>query len=238
MGIKDIVRAGINATGFTFRRYPTGLDQCLARQFMLKHLGISLVLDIGGNIGQFALELRHNGYTGRIVTFEPVAAHVKKLEEVSANDAKWDIRHLAIGDEDGSTTIHVADTMSSILKKSADGDDTVSFNSNSQETVPVARLDTLWPELVPAQERVFLKMDVQGFELHVLRGAVASLARVAGVESEMSLTAIYEGQASYDDIYGFLKTSGFSMRQVWSHGVNEKTGRMADCDGIFERTAT
>lgn len=53
-------------------------------------------------------------------------------------------------------------------------------------------------------ERFYLKMDVQGFEDRVLRGASNTLERVVAIETEISLTPLYEEQASWYELVGGL----------------------------------
>ncbi len=64
------------------------------------------------------------------------------------------------------------------------------------ETVRTLRLDAIAGELLAADLRVWLKLDVQGHEARVLRGAAATLARVDAVELELPVSPQYEGHGS------------------------------------------
>ena len=61
---------------------------------------------------------------------------------------------------------------------------------------------------------MFLKLDVQGYERLVLAGGKASLPRVHGLQLEMSLVPLYQGEASYTDLLGEMTALGF---QLMSH---------------------
>ena len=74
----------------------------------LRQRGVSVVLDVGANEGQFARELRDWGYRGRIVSFEPIPAVAATLREQAAHDPAWEVRECALGREAGTATLHVS----------------------------------------------------------------------------------------------------------------------------------
>ena len=81
---------------------------------------ISLVLDVGANTGQFATELRKQGYSGRIVSFEPVRDVFSVLSDNSEHDAKWSVVNVGLGKISGDSIINVSKQteFSSILRQS------------------------------------------------------------------------------------------------------------------------
>lgn len=97
--------------------------------------------------------------------------------------------------------------------------------------------------LVPAdrnqrQGRVdFIKIDVQGYELEVLKGADRLLCEsVAAVYSEAQMVPLYEGAALYSDIDQFLRRRGFEMyriQEIFSNGPEERT---TCCDALWVRS--
>jgi FkbM family methyltransferase len=231
----DRVRTWVNKLGMDVYRYPMPGDPRHVRQRTLRHLGVDLVLDVGANVGDYAADLRYAGYAGRVVSFEPVAAMYRTLASRAAGDPNWACRKLALGDVDGFAEINVADKMSSFLPKAGDNP-AFPIDVAGTERVPVARLDTIRRELFAVGERVWLKMDVQGFEQNVLRGADAALGEVVAVELEMSLHPLYEGQADYRQVSDGLAARGFELWSLHPAG-REPTGRLIEMDGTFVRTA-
>ena len=72
---------------FDVVKYPTPeLDR---RIKFLKNNAVTLVLDVGANIGQYGSELRSIGYEGQIISFEPTSDAYTKLAALSKKDKKW-----------------------------------------------------------------------------------------------------------------------------------------------------
>lgn len=75
--------------------------------------------------------------------------------------------------------------------------------------VPVRRLDSV-PELrAAAAQRCLLKIDAQGYEDRILRGAGDVMDSLSLLYLESSLVPIYEGELLIEDMIAFLRTRGF-----------------------------
>ena len=87
----------------------TGLQHPLGQRMrLLRHYGVTVVLDVGANEGQYGRELRLAGYKGRIVSFEPMAAPFAKLATAARSDPGWDVVQLALGEANAETEINVS----------------------------------------------------------------------------------------------------------------------------------
>src|SRR5438105_8161614 len=161
-------RLGIDVVRYAPRNYPH-----LRRPIVLDAEGIDVVRDVGANDGSWARELRAGGYSGRIVSFEPLAQSFAALDRT----ADWEVHRLALGDRSGRTRLHVAaNRQSSSLLPMADRHVRAAPESAvvGTEEVEVARLDDLG--VVQSGDRVYLKLDVQGAELDMHGGAAQTLA--------------------------------------------------------------
>ena len=69
---------------------------------------INLVLDVGANMGRFGQSLRHKGYTGRIISFEPVKEAFRELENAARGDNLWTTSNLALGSSSAVMAINVS----------------------------------------------------------------------------------------------------------------------------------
>ncbi|MGE0666451.1 MAG: FkbM family methyltransferase [Sphingomonadales bacterium] len=173
-------------------------------------LGINCVLDVGANNGGFATELRNIGYSGRIVSFEPIAEEFDALTRSFAGDPNWRGVPLALGSREEMATLHVppaATGMSSFL------DQTLPSPNMSSRPVQIVRLDSLYPSLVAdmASPRVLLKMDTQGYDLEVFRGAGDCIDGIAALQSELSSQPLYHGMPHYLEALQVYETAGFEL---------------------------
>jgi FkbM family methyltransferase len=242
--VADAVQRGLRRAGYELHQYVPGpvlYDEDIRRVKLLRSQGIGTVLDVGANAGQYAQRLRAAGYPGRIVSFEPLSEAFAALERAAAEDARWDVRRLALSDTDGEAEIHVAGNSwsSSLLdmgeRHLASAPESAYVGS---ERIATARLDTIWDDVLGGDERPFLKLDVQGFEMHVLRGAGTRLDRVAGVQAELALVHLYEGDALWREVVDHLETQGFELAGLEPGFEDPDSGRMLQADGIFVRRAS
>ena len=207
---------------------------------LIRQERINLVLDVGANDGGFAGELRAWGYSGRIISFEPLREAHSRLKKRAEPDPRWIIAdRTALGAAPGTVEIHVSgtSTSSSILGMLPLLSET-SPQSNyvGTEKVEVHPLDHLSP--LNSTDRALLKIDVQGYETQVLAGALQVLKGCRAVISEMSLVPLYEGQTLASDIWDLLRTQGFLLWSLEPGFRNPSTGQVLQFDGIFVRNGS
>lgn len=175
--VKETVRTQLRRRGIEVGNYRHTI--AARRQKMLSAYGIRTLVDVGANVGQYALEARRGGYGGDIVSVEPLGAAFQQLEATAAGDAAWAVRRTAVGGAKGTLTMHVSERsiFSSPLRIL---DEAVSASRGARpvatEEAPMTTLDELCTDL---RGPLCVKIDVQGFEGHVLDGAPATLATVA-----------------------------------------------------------
>jgi FkbM family methyltransferase len=205
----------------------------------MSHFGIDLVLDVGANEGQFVLALRDGGFKGRVVSFEPLSAVHAVLCRNAARDGDWQVHpRCAIGDHDGEIKINVAGNAvsSSILPMLAQHADSAPASRYvGSESTPIHRLDAVAMPYLRDAANVFLKIDTQGFEAPVLRGAVETLQRCRAVQLEMSLAPLYQGQELWTYFLREFEAKGFDLWTVLPGFVDPSTGRTLQMDAVFVR---
>jgi FkbM family methyltransferase len=208
------------------------------RQDLIRRHAIEVVLDVGANDGPFASSLRDGGYRGRIVSLEPQSAAFERLAARAQGDAAWEVRRVAAGAEDGEATLNLAgNSSSSSLLEMAEQHVRSAPESAyvGTEVVPVVRLDAIRDDLVVPEDRVYLKVDVQGLELDVLRGAEGLLAQCAVVDVELSLARVYEGGTLFPELLEWLAARGFAPAWLEPVFIDPASGRLLQVDGLFVR---
>lgn len=198
---------------------------------------IDTVLDIGANEGQYAALVRAAGFSGRIVSLEPLPDAFDRLQRRARPDRQWVGDRRAVGAEPGRTTIRVsANSFSSSVLPLTAAHLHVAPESRVVESIEVdvttvlalAEAHTLVPE------RTLLKVDTQGFESAVLDGAGEWLDHVAAVQLEVSHVELYAGQALEPELTARLAGHGLVP---WTNdpGISAADGRLLQSDVLFVR---
>jgi FkbM family methyltransferase len=238
LSLKEWIRGAAKSGGYEILGRRSSYAGARSLNALIQHEGISHVLDVGANEGQFVTELRDGGYGGLVTSFEPLPKPHAVLLALAAKDPLWNIaKRTAIGAQDSTITIHVAgNSVSSSVLPMHDNHVKAAPESRyvGTEIVPLHRIDTLI-EHKPV-DRLLLKIDVQGYEVSVLEGATALLPSCRAVKLEMSLVPLYDGQPDALELWQKLAGLGF---QPWSFEPGYRdpaTQRMLQMDGIFVRT--
>jgi FkbM family methyltransferase len=201
---------------------------------------IGLLLDVGANVGQFASEARYQGYSGRIVSFEPLSKAHRELNAKASKDQAWIIHErCALGSAPGEAEINVSRNFQSSSLRSMlaacqkAAPDAVYF---AKERIQVITLDSIFKTYRRDGENVYLKIDTQGYEKEVLDGAKESIKHIKAIQLELSVVPLYESQSLYEYFFQFLREQGFELWALMPDFFSDpKTGRLLQFDGIFTR---
>lgn len=206
---------------------------------LLQHYRVNCVFDVGANVGQYGRSLRNLGYTGRIVSFEPVAATAAKLRQKAERDPDWHVYHCALGREERVDTMNVVQgTMSSILGPSEFGSRRYKrFRNTAAEDIHVRRLDALLDEALKGIDdpRPYLKLDTQGYDLEAFAGAGERSADFVGLQSEVALMQIYQGMPRMHEAIAAYEADGFEITGMFPVTREEATGRVLEFDCVMVR---
>jgi len=201
---------------------------------------VNVVLDIGANSGQYSAGLRKAGFAGRIISFEPLSQPFSALQSRAAKDDLWECRQGALGDTDGTISINVAGNSgesSSVLPMLQRHQDAYPpANYVDTEVVPIRRLDSIAGEMIGPTDKAFLKIDVQGFEKHVLAGAESTVKdSCEGFQLELSFVPLYDGAMLIPEALELLYSMGFRLTGMLPCFTDPRNGQMLQADGIFLR---
>ena len=236
---KALLKKLTKQMGYVITAYDSMRDPLVIRKSLFETLDIGVVLDVGANVGQYARHLRESGYQGRIVSFEPLTSAYKSLAEAATLDSKWTACHCALGSENGTSEIFVSSNSWSSSMLDILPDHTRAAPDSkyvNKEVISIKALDSLFDEYVSAGEKVFLKIDTQGYTKQVLSGANNSIGKISGVFVEMSLVPLYAGEPLIGEVITMMYTKGFSLLAIEPEFVDKTSGRLLQVNGLFART--
>lgn len=212
-----------------------GVAPAVEHRNVLRALRVDGIIDVGANRGQFSLACRFAQPGVPVVAFEPIPAEAATFQRVHGNRLEVKLIESALGETKGMATLH--------LSKSADSSSLLPIGKKQTElfensvevgtiTVPVHRLDD-FAECWVGRSRQLLKLDVQGYELNVLRGAPETLKSCAYVYAECSEVALYDGQALRAEVEAFLAQRGFKLQGLYNEQMDQ--GQLIQADYLFSR---
>lgn len=197
------------------------------------HFGINAIVDVGANSGQFGIDMRRGGYRQNIFSFEPVTETFQTLAKTVRRDLSWNAINLALGSSKGFSKINIS-------KNSGLSSSILSMNSLhlenfpesefvSTELVQVSTVDDQIRILGIRPETSMLKMDVQGYEYEVLKGAINNLEKFKFCYLELSISPLYNGEATLLSVLNFLSSHGQVVLSIY-RGVSGKNGHLLQVD--------
>ncbi len=209
--------------------------------FHAKRLGVTRLLDVGSNSGQFATTIRRLGFDGIIYSVEPQRAAHEELRKNAASDARWiPLSRQAAGRQQGSLDLNVSQNSwsSSFL----------SVHDNHLRAAPAARAVTRERVLVtktadllrePLMSKIdALKIDVQGYELEVLEGLRSGMDGIRLLLLEMSSVECYVGAPDLVALDRFLVEELGFVRVSLEPSFYDGFGIAQQFDGIYTRPSS
>ena len=196
--------------------------------------GISVIYDIGANVGTWSLLAKALVPDARIEAFEPLPKHQAEFLRNFTGSADVTLHSIALGSNNATETFHVTDfsDASSFLQPNETSWSQFRVRQVQQFPLSVVRLDDYRRDRqLPRPD--LIKLDIQGFELEALRGAPECLTSAKAVITEVSFVEYYEGQCIFHDLITHLARFGLFVRAL---GINTPTGApLGQTDVLFMR---
>lgn len=212
-----------------------GVAPSFEHEGLLRGLGsLKTIVDVGANVGQFALLSRIVQPDARVISFEPISSTASTFRDVIGNDDMVTLYETALGQTTGMACIHVtarADS-SSLLKPQQIMEVFPGTHEVGVQTIKVSRLDEVL-RLDAIERPALLKLDVQGFEGQVLKGGATLLPSFDWVYCEISFIELYEGQPLANELIAWLGEHGFLIEAVQTEPSMSRKGRAIVADFLF-----
>ncbi len=198
-----------------------------------------IILDIGGGVGASVILYNKFFPENKILVFEPIPDNYNIIKSRTSQFSNIEVFNYAVGSENSRKQINIANriTSSSLFPLSADPYSNV-FNENNLgqsrvENIEVVRLDNFLQK-IPADIGI-IKIDVQGYEMNVLKGAEASLERGKIIVLEANNHEGYVGSPKYYEIDTYLREHHFTLYDILPSIFDN--GKLKEWDVIYLRTS-
>lgn len=195
------------------------------------------VIDVGANVGQFAVAAIKLFPDVQVHSFEPQPDCVARLREHVTKLSNVTVYAFALGEREDEVTFHINshNHSSSILPLAAAH--RASFpdaREVGEISVKVTTLDKVFDHVELASP-VMLKLDIQGYEAMALRGATQTLKRVDYVVLEASFKPMYEGEPTFVEMVKLMEKFGFALLRPIGWLADPNSGEILQMDLIFSR---
>jgi FkbM family methyltransferase len=219
--IKSILRRAFDVLGYEIKKknhrgmfaIRQSFDEALAQ---LKATGFysDLVIDVGAADGTPPLQKAFTD--SHFFWIEPLHEFETSLKTLQQS-LKGDYAITGVGSSEGSFVLHVhKDLHGSTLFNEADGE----IYDGTPRSIPVTTLDQLGKQYQWSQyKKILLKVDVQGFELEVLKGAASILNNVEVILLEVSFFRFLQNAPDFYDVLAYMKNIGYVVYDIFS-GIN------------------
>ncbi|PYK09865.1 MAG: FkbM family methyltransferase [Verrucomicrobia bacterium] len=173
-----------------------------------------VVVDAGANIGIYSQFLsRCVGPTGVVHSFEPSPENFRRLQSAMRKLANVHVSQTAVGERSGRSKLYISDKLNVDHR-------TYMVPGDSRDTMPinVVALDDYFK---PGQRVDLIKMDIQGYELHALRGANRVLADNPNAKLLLEFWpyGLKQAGANWIDLIATLESKNMTVCQVTTHGL-------------------
>lgn len=238
--IKHLIQSLANILGY--RIVPRDRDPYTLLK-LIESNSFSAVIDVGANNGMtcahwlkkfpdahvYAIEAQHS-YLNDLKAIERQHPNRLTIWNFAASDKKEEIQFFIHEDHLSS---------SSTLQSTNISHDLLPFTRKTRiETVTALPIDDLIESAnISLKSNTLLKLDVQGAELKVLKGAKKTLSSIQQIFCEINLQDLYEGQAKLIDILALLENYGFRL-SGFSEQFHTEAGNAIYFDAVFSKTTS
>lgn len=172
------------------------------------------VVDCGGNKGLYSDEILSRNAECEIVIFEPSRLNVEQLKKRYKKFPQIIVIPKAVSSKKGELTLYGDKPGSGLASLANRRLDHMSINMAINETVQVTTID----DMVPKVQIDILKMDIEGYELNALKGALETLKRVRVVQFEFGGSNI-DTRTFFQDFFYFFQKHNFIIYRITPFGI-------------------
>jgi FkbM family methyltransferase len=233
--MKHLLQRIVGLTGYELHRKDgsRGSVEGVFRQLRSRGFAPAVVVDAGAAFGDWTRMACRIFPEAAYYLFEPLEEYASALELLPREfpDASFTVKHELLASAPGEQTMRVhRDLVGSSVYEETEDD---SLLVSETRSVPASTVDEALAGAPGGG--AFLKVDAQGAELEVLKGATATLARTEVIQLEVSLLGSIQGAPLFDEVIAWLSVRGFVPYDLTSFTYRPLDGALAQADIIFVR---
>lgn len=197
---------------------------------------LDYIIDVGANSGQFSKVASYHYPDAKMDVFEPLPNLYPKIKKMFQNNPNISTHNVALGNELGTIKFNRNEFghISSILDISEENIHYPKGNGLDQIDVEIKTLDSLSFEKKASQGISLLKLDVQGYELEVLKGGENTLKNIDYILLEANLEQLYVNQPSFTEVNNYLNSRGFELSDMLDFNLGTKN-KYIEIDLLYKR---
>jgi FkbM family methyltransferase len=208
-----------------FKAYTDRAERQLLRKILFRG---AVVVDAGANIGIYSQFLsRCVGRSGVVHSFEPSPENFERLQVATRNLANVRLSRAAVGECSGTSKLYVSDKLNVDHR-------TYIAEGDSRDAVPIdiVALDDYFK---PGQRVDLIKMDIQGYELHALRGAQRVLRENLDINLLLEFwpAGLEQASVSWEGLVQMLQSSDMELALVRTRGLIRFDARDVRTDPLW-----
>ena len=208
----------------------------------IKKFNPKVCVDIGAHTGSYT-KLIINELDCKVISFEPNKysfLKLKKLKSIFSN--KIYPFNYAITNQNKNLYLYYGDRLSQLasLSKNLSKINFIKNSNKNKILVKGITLDNFFNKHKNKFSRIdFIKIDVQGYNLEVLKGSNKALEKAVGIEIECEFKEIYKNQSLFRDVDEYLSKHNFELCDFtdivrWSEKVNDEKKQIDKIDNQGE----
>ena len=180
---------------------------------IVKDLNFSTVIDVGSNKGQFIMLIEGLFENKYIYSFEPIKEVLEKQKKLFKYKKNIFFFNHALGSNSTNKNFYITKRIdSSSFLKVRESSKNNNYNIKEKRSISIKALDDVFAK-TNLIEPILLKIDVQGYELEVLKGCKNLLKKIKYIIAEVSENQLYIDQPVLDEINNFLIQNNFEKQK-------------------------